>query len=929
MIFSLFSNHIVNFIPKLGTKLKFPCLLISLFSFFFSTYFTSCSDDIVAPENGSGITASGEIKVIELPGIYGIGIRETDNEASRADNSTSTSDGNSLFDGSFSEYELIDTNIQTDKATEFYHYLLLYNTTSNNSKPLIFPIDVSGNVTDPNPYNNLTLTISKIISTGSEDELTNSKTFKDIDNYSEFAELIQNSQPYVLLNFKLIDGEKSNYSLDGNLITIPGKSNTSTAEKLGTLTRAQLEKLQMLDYKIKGQKAITGGGNNGTPSTYDASFLMMSSSVYSNGSKKIVDGTFDTSKIFTTEQEAKTNPGGNIYVERLASKITVNFNIAEMAKAQFGFVDSNSGVTDSGDNLPKNNTEKAAPETVSVEFDPKTGLPVIHLKVRKVDMSHTGGIKFDETGYTIMTNPMDATIRIVGFGVSNVESQTNLFKYVKNTYDAQWNWRDVSNHRCYWSEDSHYELERAGGLFTKTKGYPHQFRLALDTDSVTSYHAGPNRGYMDYSDTPYEEFYIGNDKYISYNKLGTIDPSQVIDGVYLNYKSFASLEEEFKKLTFTKNSSSTYSYDPIYSLENTYFDPGMTNSAWRWQWQRVPYAAATNLILMAVIEIDDNVSSESGSQNGENNGEDPQLLSSRADEDSKETRTLYFGQNNIFYLKVENLLKSKLAILNQVMLSGGNAGLQILHGQWDRHTRWDDDDENQYKDTHLDKVAWNEGSVLWFAKVALNQDGNPKYTTTEGKDADGNVIEIKKVILEDDGQIQLKVDDNITKYLTLIPAEISGGDGQRLIAPAENYMGKEYRYYLAPPLTGEDGKEKMDEDKAVEISFNHLVALIHKIIGPVDVYRNGKMYYSVPIPHRVLNYGPTSNIRAWATIGSFGIIRNNWYSITVDQISKLGTPIDDPNQPIVPVMDVKRSYINMGVKLKDWHEIIQDNIPMM
>ena len=86
------------------------------------------------------------------------------------------------------------------------------------------------------------------------------------------------------------------------------------------------------------------------------------------------------------------------------------------------------------------------------------------------------------------------------------------------------------------------------------------------------------------------------------------------------------------------------------------------------------------------------------------------------------------------------------------------------------------------------------------------------------------------------------------------------------------------------------------------------------------------MYYALPIMHN-----PDRNDEGdfGRRTGDFGMVRNNWYSITVDQINKLGTPVDDFLQPIVPVMDVKRSYINMGVKLLDWHNITQDNIPMM
>lgn len=920
----LIFNDICNSVHHDKTASFASAILCVFTSVLFSLSLLSCREDVLSPDNNGSSSITGQINLINLPGVYGISIQEINNSGvdSRGDNSTVAIDGNSFADGSVSEYDLINTELQEDKNTEFYHYLLLYNSSDANSKPLIFPIDATQNVRDNNPYNLLTLTITKVLTTEGNSELNNNDVFHNITSKARFAEVISGYKPYVLLNFKLIDGDNRNYSIDSEHdapITVPEVTNSSTAQKLSTLTRAALEKLQMRNFRISAKKAIPNGSG-----TYNSNYFTMTSSVYSNGSVRIVDGTLKSENIFSTEEEAKAHPGLTVYVERLASKITVDFDIKKMAQVEFGFVDSSEGsysdTKSENDNYLKNNTPELAAEPVKVEYDNTTGLPVIHLKVRRVNMDNGTGIKFDDSGYTILTTPMDATIRILGFGVSNLEMQENLFKYVKNTYDPTWNWRDVNNHRCYWAEDSHYDLEGPSGVFTKAKGYPHQYRLALDTDSVTSYHAGK---YTGAASVEYQLDYEDNNalKYINYTSLGA-PTNETISGVYLKYKSYNDLAREFKTIGFVSVPNG-FEFDPIYALENTYVDQGMLSELnWRWPWQREPYAAATNLMLLASIEIDDNPY--------------------KGDLDTEVANDLYLGQNSIFYLKLENLLKSKLEIFNKVMLSGGNAGFQILHGQWDRHSRWDEDDKNQYKDTHLDKVGWNEGSYLWFAETEVYPQGDPHegmpiYDKKEIEDEEGNKVITYKVKLKEGGSIRLNVDDNITDYLTLIPAEISGGDGQRLIAPTEPYMGVNYRYYLAPVKKDDNGNEildenkkpVMDEGKAVEISFNHLVALIHKIIGPVDVYRGGRMYYSVPIPHRDLSFDPDANTRAWTRIGSFGIVRNNWYSITVDKISRLGTPVDDADQPIVPVMDVKRSYINMGVKLKDWHQLKQDNIPVM
>lgn len=857
--------------------------LCACFVCVFSLIAFSCSDEIIsesAPGNNSD--SFGNFSVIDLPGVIGVGVIQNDTQTTRADQ---TSDGRPLADGLSSEYALAEP-----VGGELYHYLLLYDRNNDGATPFIFQIDATEKETDQNDKN-VTLTVSKLFSKENTDA---NNIVKEFNSTADFINFFKDMKPYVLLNFKLTD-EPSNYSLNGN--TIAG---STTLEKLSGLTRAQLEALQMTDYKVSGR-----GSRN---------YFIMSNSVYSDYSQKIIDGTFNSKNIFPTEEEAKANPGLTVYVDRLASKVTVSFNTSLMGQADFDKFDQKQIITGIG-------------------INPSTGLPELDMKVEKVDMTHVGGIVFNNDGYEIRHQTVNAKLRIIGYGLSNLEPKTNLFKDINYLLSLQsvgnWQWTDKDNHRSYWSRDLNYGLVKStGGKFTKVEGYPHQFRLALDTDSVTAYHGG---GYNDRNDG--EEYKIGENKYISYSNLGTIDLDSRINGVVLNYKSFNQLKNEFSNYRSENSSGGTngFSFSPLYSLENTYYDQGqLTTGNWVWPWNRAPYAAATNLVILAEIQFEDGAYSlGQGSDEGENEenpdkGNDSNAASTHnVTYDNSTLRDVYLGQNNIFYLKKENLLKSKLHILNKVMLSGGNAGIQILHGQWDRHSRWDEDDENQNLETHLDKVAWNEGSVLWFAETEM-EGGNP-IVKESPPDKEGKIA--YKVVLK--RTVQLPVTDDIKYYLDLIPAEISGGDGQRLIAPHEDWMGKQYRYYLAPVTHDDQGNEKMDEDKAVEISFNHLVALIHKIIGPIDVYTEGKMYFSVPIPHRINSFSSTSNREAWRNFGAFSIVRNNWYNVQVTELTRMGTPVDDLDQPIVPVMDIKRSYINMGVQVLDWHEIIEDNIPMM
>lgn len=862
------------------------CLALSLFV-------VSCADEAIISENNVQSHVVGNIKVTNLPAYLGISLNQNDSQSTRAD------EGVSFDDGLTSEYALAAPD-----GVEYLHYLVVYG---SQSSPMVFPLDITEEDVsfDNNKYSNVTLTISKVL-TGTRD-LGGNFDWNSVTSGKSLSKVFENAEAYVLLNFKLIDNK--NYNLDGAPIT-----GSNTPEKLLNLSKADLQRLQMTDYGIHITKISSGeDGSSGSVST-PVTYLTMTNSVYSDGNNKLMDSGVNTDKIYSSLEAAKADPAISIYVERLASKVSVSFNTAEMATTQFGPV---------GEQFD---------QTVTIGND---GFPVISTTVYKVDVDGTtnkDGISFEENGYKIKKEKKGATIKIIGFGLSNLENSMRLFKDINAFYGTEWIWYDKNLHRSYWATDQHCALARtsnAFGTFKKVNGYPHQFRLALDTDSVTSYHNGSlytdgaDNGYNYEAGKPVIETYkIGDVEYQSFAQLGEIDVTKKIEGVFLNYKSYETLENEFEGANLRYQvSGRKVTFDPLYTLENTYYDQGMlTNGTWRWPWHRAPYATATNLIVMAQITL--------------------------SEVNQGEPTTLYLGQNNIFYVKKTNLLRSKLAILNQVMLSGGNAGLQILHGQWDSHTRWDDGTNHSADETHLDKIAWNEGSVLWFAEVEMkDEEGEngeikqvPDYEEidTGKKDEKGDPIITYSVKLKEVWQADVHNDETALpdeQDLDLIPAEISGGDGQCLIAPNRKYMGAKYRYYLGPAIDGKDSEgnniKVMDRDKAVEISYNHLVALIHKIIGPVDVYTDGLMYYSVPIPHRYLSYGPNSNTNIWKIFGGFSMVRNNWYNITVNQISKIGTPVHDLSQPIVPVMDVKRSYLNMGIELKDYHDITQDNIPIL
>lgn len=89
----------------------------------------------------------------------------------------------------------------------------------------------------------------------------------------------------------------------------------------------------------------------------------------------------------------------------------------------------------------------------------------------------------------------------------------------------------------------------------------------------------------------------------------------------------------------------------------------------------------------------------------------------------------------------------------------------------------------------------------------------------------------------------------------------------------------------------------------------------------ISTYLNGEAYYIARIKHfneltpwtPGTGYG-TDNA---AFLGRYGVLRNNWYELSVNKVSGLGYPDVPEVKPTVPD-DENDQYINVSVKILDW-----------
>ena len=132
---------------------------------------------------------------------------------------------------------------------------------------------------------------------------------------------------------------------------------------------------------------------------------------------------------------------------------------------------------------------------------------------------------------------------------------------------------------------------------------------------------------------------------------------------------------------------------------------------------------------------------------------------------------------------------------------------------------------------------------------------------------------------------------------------ISGVAGQHKIA-AENIT-----------YTGE-GESKVKPD--VVSAINDKLGL--KETG-ISTYLNGEAYYIARIKHfnelTHWNAGETYGIANDKYLGRYGVLRNNWYDLSVKSISGLGYPDVPEVKPEMPD-DENEQYINVEVKILDW-----------
>ncbi|WP_032583057.1 Mfa1 family fimbria major subunit [Bacteroides fragilis] len=236
-----------------------------------------------------------------------------------------------------------------------------------------------------------------------------------------------------------------------------------------------------------------------------------------------------------------------------------------------------------------------------------------------------------------------------------------------------------------------------------------------------------------------------------------------------------------------------------------------------------------------------------------------------------------------------------------------------------------------FKETDKDDswIKWNDAAYSGDNSYAA-------FVEEVVKDVDGDNQEITKYYKEDTNGST--TDNNGTKYSPLskddfICTYTTEGKEEITFGKKNTTIGYEDAELQVALKDSEIKLYTITDDQASEDTF--APAKINEAIkkaltdNPPTVYYNGYCYYVVPIRHfaksEVADY--TGGEYQPNHLGRYGIVRNNYYQITINDITQPGEPITDPTvDPSIDKDDETNYWINVSIKVLSWKVRTQDVI---
>ena len=147
----------------------------------------------------------------------------------------------------------------------------------------------------------------------------------------------------------------------------------------------------------------------------------------------------------------------------------------------------------------------------------------------------------------------------------------------------------------------------------------------------------------------------------------------------------------------------------------------------------------------------------------------------------------------------------------------------------------------------------------------------------------------------------------------------------------------EYKWYASPEI-----KDENDQILEATVTIDMLNAYedqIEALTIKAECYKDGMMYYNIPIEHLrggkfeyVSGGAPTTGDGAEDTEvedikvneADYGVVRNHYYNITVNSIANLGNAVLDPDEIIIPIDKNNTTYyVGATINILSWKVVNQ------
>ncbi len=144
--------------------------------------------------------------------------------------------------------------------------------------------------------------------------------------------------------------------------------------------------------------------------------------------------------------------------------------------------------------------------------------------------------------------------------------------------------------------------------------------------------------------------------------------------------------------------------------------------------------------------------------------------------------------------------------------------------------------------------------------------------------------------------------------------------GQKLPA----YVGvtaKKYAVYLQldPSVTGTLSYKAGDEENEEEMTVAEVNAMLAAHYGAISFWKDGQTYYYADIQH----IGSDTNGNP-----NYGVVRNHYYTMNIQGVQGLGTPVYDPTEEVVPeTPESVETYLAAKINVLAWR-IVSWNVTL-